>query len=141
MENLGKTLMSKIPPKSPCANFQSLGIFKNSTFIQKRIFPSLSAHPAFRTCCGPFFFFSTGRFSPPSPLGLSLSVGPAHPHGPTGHFFFLPYRSQARTVPPAGLAPPPRSTPTPPPEEKKMAASIPLHSPINRRHFPLFNHQ
>jgi hypothetical protein len=28
----------KNPPKSPCANFQSLGIFKNLIFIQKRIF-------------------------------------------------------------------------------------------------------
>jgi hypothetical protein len=26
----------KIPPKSPCANFQSLGIFKNLIFIRKR---------------------------------------------------------------------------------------------------------
>jgi hypothetical protein len=38
--------------------------------------------------------------------------------------------------PPANLALPPRSTPMPPPEEKKMAASIPLHSPINRRRSP-----
>jgi hypothetical protein len=28
----------KIPPKSPCANFQSLCIFKNLIFIQKGIF-------------------------------------------------------------------------------------------------------
>jgi hypothetical protein len=28
----------KIPPKSPCANFQSLGTFKNLIFIQKVIF-------------------------------------------------------------------------------------------------------
>jgi hypothetical protein len=28
----------KIPPKSPCANFQSIGIFKNSIFIRKEIF-------------------------------------------------------------------------------------------------------
>jgi hypothetical protein len=28
----------KIPPKSPCANFQSLGIFKNLIFIRKGFF-------------------------------------------------------------------------------------------------------
>jgi hypothetical protein len=28
----------KIPPKSPCANFQSIGIFKNLSFIRKGIF-------------------------------------------------------------------------------------------------------
>jgi hypothetical protein len=45
----------KIPPKSPCANFQSIGKFRNSIFIRKEIFfnfrpnqPSGQlAHPAF----------------------------------------------------------------------------------------------
>jgi hypothetical protein len=36
----------KIPPKSPCTNFQSLGIFKNLIFIQKRNFLQISTHPA-----------------------------------------------------------------------------------------------
>jgi hypothetical protein len=36
----------KIPPKSPCANFQSLGIFKNLIFYSKRNFLQISAHPA-----------------------------------------------------------------------------------------------
>jgi hypothetical protein len=72
----------KIPPKSPCANFQSLGIFKNQILFGKEFSPSLSAHPAFRPSLS---FFFTGRFSLPFPLGLGLPVGPAHPHGPTGH--------------------------------------------------------
>jgi hypothetical protein len=37
-EELRKNPHVKIPPKSPCANFQSLGIFKNSIFIRKAIF-------------------------------------------------------------------------------------------------------
>jgi hypothetical protein len=38
LEEFRKNLHVKIPPKSPCANFQSLGIFKNSIFIRKGIF-------------------------------------------------------------------------------------------------------
>jgi hypothetical protein len=38
LEEFRKNYHVKIPPKSPCANFQSLGIFKNSIFIQKGIF-------------------------------------------------------------------------------------------------------
>jgi hypothetical protein len=38
LEEFRKNLHVKIPPKSPCANFQSLGILKNLIFIRKRIF-------------------------------------------------------------------------------------------------------
>jgi hypothetical protein len=38
LEEFRKNPHVKIPPKSPCANFQSLGIFKNSIFMQKGIF-------------------------------------------------------------------------------------------------------
>jgi hypothetical protein len=38
IEEFRKKPHVKIPPKSPCANFQSLGIFKNSIFIRKEIF-------------------------------------------------------------------------------------------------------
>jgi hypothetical protein len=37
-DDFGKNPHVKIPPKSPCANFQSLGIFKISIFNQKRFF-------------------------------------------------------------------------------------------------------
>jgi hypothetical protein len=52
LEEFGKNPHVKIPSKSPCANFQSLGIFKNSIFIRKGIFfnfrPSVQqTHPAF----------------------------------------------------------------------------------------------
>ena len=38
LEEFRKNPQVKIPPKSPCANFQSLGTFKNLIFIQKVIF-------------------------------------------------------------------------------------------------------
>jgi hypothetical protein len=38
LEEFRKNPHVKIPPKSPCANFQNLGIFKNSIFIWKGIF-------------------------------------------------------------------------------------------------------
>jgi hypothetical protein len=43
LEEFRKNPHVKIPPKSPSTNFQSLGKFKIPIFIQKRIFPSLSA--------------------------------------------------------------------------------------------------
>jgi hypothetical protein len=36
LEDFRKNPHVKIPPKSPCANFQSPGIFKNPIFIRKR---------------------------------------------------------------------------------------------------------
>jgi hypothetical protein len=38
LEEFGKNPHVRIPPKSSCANFQSLAIFKNLIFIQKGIF-------------------------------------------------------------------------------------------------------
>jgi hypothetical protein len=38
LEEFRKNPPIKIPPKSSCANFQSLGIFKNLIFIRKGIF-------------------------------------------------------------------------------------------------------
>jgi hypothetical protein len=50
LEEFRKNPCVKIPPKSSCANFQSLGKFKNPIFILKRIFlqfqPSRSSRPA-----------------------------------------------------------------------------------------------
>jgi hypothetical protein len=46
LEAFRKNPCVKIPPKSPCANFQSLGIFKNPIFYSKKNLPQISAHPA-----------------------------------------------------------------------------------------------
>jgi hypothetical protein len=63
----------KIPPKSPSANFQSLGIFKNQILFRKEFPPSLSAHPAFR----PSLFFLPANF--PSPSHWASALRPAQP--------------------------------------------------------------
>jgi hypothetical protein len=46
LEEFRKNIHVKIPPKSPCANFQSLGIFKNLIFYSKRNFLRILAYPA-----------------------------------------------------------------------------------------------
>jgi hypothetical protein len=64
LEEFRKNSHVKIPPKSPCANFQSLGIFKNLIFIRKEIF--LRFHPIFPAPP------TLARYAPPavgSPLG------------------------------------------------------------------------
>jgi hypothetical protein len=45
LEEFSKNPHVKIPPKSPCANFQSLGIFKNQILFRKE-FSSQSPQPA-----------------------------------------------------------------------------------------------
>jgi hypothetical protein len=133
LEEFRKNPHVKIPRKSSCANFQSIGIFKNQIIFRKEFSPSLSAHPAFR----PSLFFLPADFPSPQPLGLGLPAGPAHPHGPTGHLLPPPAPTPGAHSAATGR---PRTAstvaPTPPPEEKKMTASIPIISPITRHHFP-----
>jgi hypothetical protein len=85
---------------------------------------------------GPVFFLPADFPSPP-PLGLDLPAGLAHLHGSTGHLLPPPAPTQGAHGAATGR---PRAAstvaPTPPPEEKKMTASIPIISPITRRHFP-----
>jgi hypothetical protein len=61
LEEFRKNPHVKIPPKSPCANFQSLGKFKNPFLIQK------------------FFFFTFG----PADHAAHSAIGPAGPAGPS----------------------------------------------------------
>jgi hypothetical protein len=132
LEEFRKNPHVKIPPQSPCVNFQSLGIFKNQILFGKEFSPSLSAHPAFR----PSLFF-TGRISLPSPTGPRPPSRPSPPHGPTGNLLPPPAPTPGAHGTAAGR-PQAASTvaPTPPQEGKKMTASIPIISPITRRHFP-----
>jgi hypothetical protein len=60
LEEFRKNPQVKIPPKSPCANFQSLGKFKNLIFNSENLFP----------------YFRPGR--PCGPLGH----WPSQPHWP-----------------------------------------------------------
>jgi hypothetical protein len=139
LEDFRKNPHVKIPPKSPCANFQSLGIFKNQIFIQKGIFPSLSAQSVQRPAspsglsaqpCPHLFSFFPNR-PPPSPHRALASrpTQPALTAQPTV-FFLLPHRSKARKPPPpGGLTPPPWSAPNDLHRRKIMAASLLLHFP------------
>jgi hypothetical protein len=77
LEEFRKNPHVKIPPKSPCANFQSLGIFKKSNFIQKGIFPV-----TFGPATAHFLFFSTGHFFPPHwALASRLAQLTSRPNG------------------------------------------------------------
>jgi hypothetical protein len=71
----------KIPPKSPCANFQSLGIFKNQILFGKAFSRSLSAHRAFR----PSFSIFYRPIFPPLSTGPRSSGRPIPPARPTGN--------------------------------------------------------
>jgi hypothetical protein len=107
LEEFRKNPHTKIPPKSPPTNFQSLFIFKNPIFIQKRIFPSLSAQSNQR---------------PTGPSGLS-----AHAAHPT----FLPppaLKQGAATI--TGRAPPSNATPASPRHGCAAPTSTPHPAPI-----------
>jgi hypothetical protein len=79
LEEFRKNHCVQIPPKSPCANFHILGIFKNSIFNQKRNFLQLLAQ--------------SGQW-PAGPTGLSAHMAQQ------AVFFLLPHRSKARKPPP-----------------------------------------
>jgi hypothetical protein len=68
LEEFRKNPHVKIPPKSPCANFQSLGIFKNSIFIRKGIF--LRFRPIWP---------SPARAGPLHPAGRRIPAPPIRP--------------------------------------------------------------
>jgi hypothetical protein len=92
LEEFRKNSHVKIPPKSPCANFQSLGIFKNQILFEKE-FSSLSAKPAQQPAGPsghsaqpqPFFFLSIQPSPPPLPTGPRPLGRPRSPNGPTDH--------------------------------------------------------
>jgi hypothetical protein len=58
LEEFWKNPHVKIPPKSPCANFQSLGKFKNPIFNSEILFPTF----------GPADLAGHSAFGPASPL-------------------------------------------------------------------------
>jgi hypothetical protein len=96
LRNLGefrKNPHVKIPPKSPCANFQSFGIFKNSIFYQKRNPLQLSAQSDQWPASPPSLSAPSGqggRASPPGLLAPSGQAGRASPPGPVHNFSVRP---------------------------------------------------
>jgi hypothetical protein len=135
-EEFRKNPLVKIPPKSPCANFQSFGIFKNQILFRKEFSPSLSAHLAFR----PSLFFLPADFPSPSHwASASRLAQPTCTAQPTT-FFFLPHRSRACTAPPpAGLLPPPQSPRHLHQKRKTAVSNPPSFPPLIGAIPPLFN--
>jgi hypothetical protein len=82
---------------------------QKSNFIRKRIFP-VTFSPS--GLSAQFFFFFTGQFSLPFPLGLGLPTGPAHLHGPPATFLLPPAPKPSAHGAASTVAL------TPPPEEK-----------------------
>jgi hypothetical protein len=90
----------KIPPKSPCTNFQSPSIFKNPIFIPKRFFLQILAQPP------------AGLFGPRSPPVLSSSLTAPAEH----RLLLLSHRRAMDAVPSFSRAmEPQRSPPITPP--------------------------
>jgi hypothetical protein len=86
----------KIPPKSPCVNFQSICIFKNPKFYSEIILLSFQPIRPFGPAAT--HFFSNWSIFPPLPTGprpLGRPSPPSRPNRPPV-VFFLPHRSQAR---------------------------------------------
>jgi hypothetical protein len=109
-------------------------ISKALVYSKIKFYSKKNSPVTFGPAAAHFLFFSTSHF-PPFPLGLGLSAGPAHPHGPTGRL--LPPASEPSAHDVAGR---PRAAPwstlTTSTRRKIMASSILLQSPIKRRHFP-----
>jgi hypothetical protein len=128
LEEFRKNPHVKIPPKSPYANFQSLGIFKNSIFIRKGIF--------FR------FWPSSAHAGPLRPAGHWLPARPTRPK-PRWRIRRKAYslrlctlqqgRLLSLTSLPCGAH---LSTPSPPPHRLTIAAS-PHHLWLPRATRPL----
>jgi hypothetical protein len=86
LEEFRKNPHLKIPPKSPCANFQSHGKFKNPIFIRKRIFlrfrpnrPSgQPARPASQPSQPPDFSPIGRARAQPIPAYAAVAYGPKY---------------------------------------------------------------
>jgi hypothetical protein len=104
LEEFRKNPHIKIPPKSPCANFQSLGIFKNQIFIRQRIFSVAFGPSGHSAQPRPIFFSFPSAFFPlptgPRPLGQPIS--PSRPSRPRAGGALSDCRLSHGKTPPAG---------------------------------------
>jgi hypothetical protein len=81
LEEFRKNPCVQIPHKSPCANFQSLDIFKNSIFIRKEFFFNFQPiRPFWPRAAKPAK--PTHQATPPLPLPPSLTKPAAPPPPP-----------------------------------------------------------
>jgi hypothetical protein len=84
LQEFKKNTNIKIPPKCPCTNFQSIGIFKNSIFIPKIIFLQISAQSAQppTDLFGLSAHAAHPAFLPPSPCRPSTAPSSSHTAAP-----------------------------------------------------------
>jgi hypothetical protein len=137
--NLGKILMSKFLLNLLVQISKALVYSKIKFYSEKKISPSLPAYPAFSAQPRPsLFFFQPANFPSP-PLGLGLPAGPAHPHGPIGHLLLPPTPEPSAPYAAGRPRAAPRVDPDTSTERKENDRINPLHSPITRHRFPLFN--
>jgi hypothetical protein len=126
LEEFRKNHHVKIHPKSSCANFQSLSIFKNQILFGKDFFPVTFSHPAFR----PSLFFLPADFPSPSRWASAFRLAqPTRTAQPAT--FLLPPAPKPRAHGAATGRPRAASTvaSTPPPEEKNGHIYFPFISP------------
>jgi hypothetical protein len=80
LEEFRKNPCVKIPPKSPCANFQSIGKFKNPIFILKGFFSFRPNRPSSQLAHSAFW--PTWPCWPPSSSFTCTDRAPPPPHTP-----------------------------------------------------------
>jgi hypothetical protein len=137
LKEFRKNLHVKIPPKSPCVNFQSLGIFKILIFYSKRNFLRISAHPAQPRPCRPA---TPRRSSAPRSAHLAQAALAYLPKG----VFSSTLRTSAETHSLSHVTAmwglPVSSIPFPMPADRCRFSSLPPATPRRyspRHHFPL----
>jgi hypothetical protein len=98
---MSKFLLNLLVQISKALVYSKIKFYSEKNFFITFSPSGLSAQP------WPIFFSFQPAIFPPFPLGLSLSAGPAQPTLTAQPVvFFHPHHSQARTTPPADLAPP-----------------------------------
>jgi hypothetical protein len=98
LEEFRKIPHAKIPPKSPCANFQSLGKFRNPIFNSKILFPCFRPGRP----CGPLGRWPNRPRCPLSSHGpnSTLSGQPAHVSMAYLRKYVFPFGSRLPSWPP-----------------------------------------
>jgi hypothetical protein len=103
-----------------------LQISKALVYLKIKFYSEKNFPVNFGPAAAHFFSFQPAIFLPPSPLGLGLSAGPAHPHGPTGHLL-LPLAPEPSAHGATGR---PRVAPTVDPDASTGRKKWPHQSPF-----------
>jgi hypothetical protein len=118
-------------------------VYSKIKFYSKKNFPVTFGPSGLSTQPWPILFFPNRPYfsSSPPPLGLGLTAGLAHPHGPTGHLLIPPALEPSAHSAAGRARATPRVDPDTSTRRKENGRINLLYSPINQRHFPLFNNR